>query len=70
MAEDQDDQTTDEGDEKQGSPIDLASTAKAAAIGGAAGAAAGAAIEAGRGLLRERSGADESEDDGGDEQEE
>jgi hypothetical protein len=58
----------DDQEQERGTGIDLASTAKAAAIGGAAGAAAGAAIQAGRERLRERSGdeAPTPEDEGED----
>ena len=61
---DEQEQPTDEPEEKQGPGINLASTAKAAAIGGAAGAAAGAALQAGREAMRDRS------DGGGDDEEE
>lgn len=59
MADEQEQQAAEGGEENQGSGINLASTAKAAAIGGAAGAAAGAALEAGREMMRDRGNGDE-----------
>lgn len=56
-------QETESNEKESESRVDLASTAKAAAVGGAVGAAAGAAFEAGREMLSHRDAGDESEED-------
>jgi hypothetical protein len=56
-------QETESEEQESASGVDLASTAKAAAVGGAVGAAAGAAFEAGREMLSQRDGGKPEEDE-------